>query len=67
MGLSDDHTLEIEVSKNQSLNEIFVALTAQGVEVLSMRNKTNRLEEMFVRLIGEDAPAATKAAVGGVK
>jgi ABC-2 type transport system ATP-binding protein len=63
--LSDDHTLEIEVSKNQSLNEIFVALTAQGIEVLSMRNKTNRLEEMFVRLVGENAPA--QAAVGGAK
>jgi ABC-2 type transport system ATP-binding protein len=65
--LSDDHTLEIEVSKNQSLNEIFVALTAQGIEVLSMRNKTNRLEEMFVRLIGENAPAAAQAVVGGAK
>jgi ABC-2 type transport system ATP-binding protein len=63
--LTDDHTLEIEVSKNQSLNEIFVALTGQGVEVLSMRNKTNRLEEMFVRLIGENAPAAQVA--GGAK
>jgi ABC-2 type transport system ATP-binding protein len=65
--LSDDHTLEIEVSKNQSLNEIFVALTGQGIEVLSMRNKTNRLEEMFVRLIGENAPAAAPNAVGGAK
>jgi ABC-2 type transport system ATP-binding protein len=65
--LSDDHTLEIEVSKNQSLNEIFVALTGQGIEVLSMRNKTNRLEEMFVRLVGENSAAAKPAAVGGAK
>jgi ABC-2 type transport system ATP-binding protein len=65
--LSDDHTLEIEVSKNQSLNEIFVALTGQGIEVLSMRNKTNRLEEMFVRLVGENSPTAKPAAVGGAK
>jgi ABC-2 type transport system ATP-binding protein len=57
--------LEIEVSKNQSLNEIFVALTGQGVEVLSMRNKTNRLEEMFVRLIGENGPITQTA--GGAK
>jgi ABC-2 type transport system ATP-binding protein len=62
--LTDDHTLEIEVSKNQSLNDIFVALSGQGMEVLSMRNKTNRLEEMFVRLIGENAPVQT---AGGAK
>ena len=49
--LSDDHTLEIEVSKSQSLNEIFTALTAQRIEVLSMRSKVNRLEELFIRLV----------------
>ncbi len=47
----DDHTLEIEMSKEQSLNEIFSLLSAQGIEVLSMRNKVNRLEEMFMRLV----------------
>ena len=47
----DDHTLEVEVSKDQSLNDIFARLSAQGVEVLSMRNKVNRLEEMFMRLV----------------
>jgi ABC-2 type transport system ATP-binding protein len=57
----DDHTLEIESSKTQSLNEIFSALTASGVEVLSMRNKTNRLEELFVRLVEDKAPAANGA------
>jgi ABC-2 type transport system ATP-binding protein len=49
--LVDDHTLEIELSKQQSLNEIFAQLAAQGVEVISMRNKVNRLEEMFMRLV----------------
>ena len=51
--LSDNHTLEIEVSKTQSLNEIFSALTAQRIEVLSMRSKVGRLEELFTRLVGK--------------
>jgi ABC-2 type transport system ATP-binding protein len=49
--LVDDHTLELEVSKEQNLNEIFSRLSAQGIEVLSMRNKVNRLEEIFMRLV----------------
>jgi ABC-2 type transport system ATP-binding protein len=49
--LVDDHTLEIEVSKEQNLNDIFERLSAQGIEVLSMRNKVNRLEEVFMRLV----------------
>jgi len=56
----DDHTVEIEASKDQSLNEIFSAFTAQGVEVLSMRNKTNRLEELFVRLVEGSSAAGAK-------
>jgi len=47
----DDHTLEIESGKERSLNEIFVRLAAQGIEVVSMRNKVNRLEELFLRLV----------------
>ncbi len=49
--LVDDHTLEVEVSKEQSLNDIFAQLAAQGIDVISMRNKVNRLEEMFMRLV----------------
>jgi ABC-2 type transport system ATP-binding protein len=54
--LVDDHTLEIEVSKEQNLNDIFGRLSAQGVDVLSMRNKVNRLEEMFMRLVENRTP-----------
>ena len=54
--LVDDHTLEVEMSKDQSLNDIFARLSAQGVDVLSMRNKVNRLEEMFMRLVENRAP-----------
>jgi len=49
--LIDDHTLEVEVSKEQNLNEVFEKLTALGVHVLSMRNKVNRLEELFMKLV----------------
>ena len=56
--LADDHTLEIEVSKGQSLNDIFAQLTARGIRVNSMRNKVNRLEELFVRLVDVSARAA---------
>jgi ABC-2 type transport system ATP-binding protein len=47
----DDHTLEVEVSKDQSLNGLFAQLATQRLEVLSMRNKVNRLEEVFMRLV----------------
>ena len=57
--LADDHTLEIDVTKEQNLNDIFARLSAQGIEVVSMRNKVNRLEEIFMRLVeARGAPAA---------
>src|SRR6516225_5964101 len=55
--LVDDHTLEVEVSKEENLNDIFARLSALGIEVLSMRNKVNRLEEIFMQLVeGRGAP-----------
>jgi ABC-2 type transport system ATP-binding protein len=59
--MPDDHTLEVEVSKEQNLNDIFSRLSAAGIEVLSMRNKSNRLEELFLRLV-EQQPAGEAAA-----
>lgn len=47
----DSHTLEVQVEKSQGVNELFRQLAAQGIEVLSLRNKTNRLEELFVSLV----------------
>jgi len=58
--LSDDHTLEIEVSKGQSLNDIFAQLSQQGIQVNSMRNKVNRLEELFVRLVDDSVRSVAK-------
>jgi len=56
--LADDRTLEVEVSKGQTLNDIFAQLTAKGIRVNSMRNKVNRLEELFIRLVDVSARAA---------
>lgn len=49
--LVDDHTLEIEVDREQNLNDIFAKLSARGIEVLSMRNKVNRLEDFFMKMV----------------
>ncbi len=49
--LIDDHTLEVDVEKTEGLNPVFSQLSEQGVQVMSMRNKSNRLEELFVRLV----------------
>jgi ABC-2 type transport system ATP-binding protein len=56
--LLDRQTLEVEVSKEQSLNDIFLRLSDLGIEVLSMRNKVNRLEEIFMRLVESHSGAA---------
>ena len=49
--LEDTSTLEVEVQREQGLNSVFAQLSAQGIQVLSMRNKANRLEELFVDLV----------------
>jgi ABC-2 type transport system ATP-binding protein len=51
MRLVDEHTLEADISKDQNLNELFSCLTVLGIDVLSMRNKVNRLEEIFMRRV----------------
>ncbi|WP_194757044.1 ABC transporter ATP-binding protein [Aliidiomarina indica] len=49
----DDHTLEVDVVKSAGLNSVFSELSEQGIKVLSMRNKANRLEELFVTLVDQ--------------
>ncbi len=49
--LLDETTLEVEISKERGINELFRLLSEQGVEVVSMRNKANRLEELFIGLL----------------
>lgn len=50
----DELTVEVTVNKGESLNDIFTQLTNVGVEVASMRNKANRLEELFIRLVDKN-------------
>jgi len=56
--LIDDHTIEAEMSREHDLNSLFAALSQRGVLVRSMRNKANRLEELFVRLVESGKEAA---------
>jgi ABC-2 type transport system ATP-binding protein len=63
--LIDEHTLEVEVSKDRNLNDLFAKLSADGVEVLSMRNKVNRLEEIFMRLVDKSTTGAASAGAAG--
>lgn len=58
--LLDNHTLEVDVEKSEGLNPVFSQLSEQGIQVMSMRNKSNRLEELFVRLV-----ESSKASVQG--
>jgi len=47
----DPHTLEVEVEKGQYINQVFDELDRHGIHISSMRNRANRLEEMFVHLV----------------
>ncbi len=47
----DEHTLEVAVEKGQQLNAVFAGLDSAGIHISSMRNRANRLEEMFVNLV----------------
>ena len=49
--IRDEFTLEASLPKLKSLNTLFSALDSAGVKVMSMRNKSNRLEELFMRLV----------------
>jgi ABC-2 type transport system ATP-binding protein len=49
--LIDESTLEVDISRDESINRLFEGLSRHDIRVLSMRNKTNRLEQLFVRLV----------------
>ncbi|EKP0305105.1 ABC transporter ATP-binding protein [Aeromonas veronii] len=55
--MQDERTLEVDLDKSQSLNSLFEQLSNQQVQVVSMRNKANRLEELFVNLVEEGRKA----------
>lgn len=53
--LIDERTLKVSVDKSQNLNSLFNAFSENGVEISSMRNQSNRLEELFISLVNENA------------
>ena len=53
ISLIDATTLEISIPKGMGVNPLFEALTAQNIKVLSMRNKSNRLEQLFLSLVNQ--------------
>jgi ABC-2 type transport system ATP-binding protein len=57
--LLDGQTLEVQVDKSQGISELFTQLAAAQIEVLSLRNKTNRLEELFVSLVEKNLAEPT--------
>lgn len=54
--LADERTLEVQVVKNKGMTDLFTQLARQDIEVLSLRNKANRLEELFVSLVEKNLP-----------
>lgn len=55
----DDFLLEVDVGQDRGVNDLFQQLSARGVEVSSLRNKANRLEELFLRLVDKSEAATT--------
>jgi ABC-2 type transport system ATP-binding protein len=55
----DDWTLEVDVAKERGVNPLFQQLSAHGIEVSSLRNKANRLEELFLRLVEKSENTTT--------
>lgn len=47
----DDHCMEVAIDKGQHINDVFDQLSQAGINITSMRNRTNRLEELFVNLL----------------
>lgn len=58
--LTDPKTLEVDVTQAQNITYLFEMLHQAGIEVKSMKNKANRLEEMFISLVGEDLDESEK-------
>src|SRR4029078_3545760 len=52
--LRNEREIEVDVAKGQGLNRVFEALSAQSLHVASMRTKTNRLQELFIRLVEDN-------------
>lgn len=55
--LRDRTTLEVDVARGQDMNDLFVTLTHSNVRIRSMRNKSNRLEELFLSRVNRQPVA----------
>ena len=53
----DDCTLEVEMNREHTINGLFEALSRNGIEVISLRNKQNRLERLFLDMVDDAAGA----------
>lgn len=62
--INDEGALEVDVEKGQGLNAVFAQLDQLGIKVVSMRTKANRLEELFIRMVEENAAEARKNVEG---
>ena len=51
ISLKDQNQIEVEIPKSESLNELFSELSKKNISIISMRNKTNRLEELFLGMV----------------
>jgi len=61
----DPTTLEADVTSDRGVNDLFAALSARGIRVVSMRNKANRLEELFMRLVDSKEERGEHTIVAG--
>jgi len=59
----DTERLEVDVPKGETVNNLFQRLSDNGIEVISLRNKSNRLEEFFMRLVSQSKEAEQKLTV----
>jgi ABC-2 type transport system ATP-binding protein len=60
MLLREDNDLEVAIEPSHNLNDLFRQLNERNITVVSMRNKTNRLEELFMGLVEKKSDSAAK-------
>ena len=63
--LRNEHEIEVEVAREQGLNALFASITDKALHVSSMRTRSNRLEELFMRLVEGKTQARQNAGGGG--
>ena len=62
----DEMTLEVTLTQGETLNCVFEQLTERDIDVASMRNKSNRLEELFMRLVEQNIQSANSMKEAGL-